>query len=78
MHTLRCVSTNDCVRLGKLQQVRWCTLNTFEISFKYVVNTLLHVGIRRIDPKILYLHKNLQRMSTYCLYARHKLDIRNG
>ena len=63
-------------------QVRWCTLNTLEISFKHVTNTLLFVGIyvviRRIDPKILYLHKNLQRMPKYCLYVRHKLDIPNG
>ena len=44
MHTLRCISTNVCGRLGKLKQVGWCTLNTFEISFKNVVNTLLHVG----------------------------------
>ena len=45
-----------CIRYGTLaptyadvreiKQVRWCTLNTLEISFKHVTNTLLYVGIR--------------------------------
>ena len=30
----------------EIKQVRWCTLNTLEISFKHVTNTLLYVGIR--------------------------------
>ena len=29
------------------------------------------------DPKILCLHKNRQRMLTFYLYVRHKLDVRN-
>ena len=30
----------------KIHQVRWCTLNEFEIRFQYVTNTLQYVGIR--------------------------------
>ena len=45
MHTLRYVSTDVCGRMRN-QLVRWCTLNTLEISFKHVTNTLLYVGIR--------------------------------
>ena len=30
----------------KNHQVRWCTLNKLEISFKYVTNTLQYVGVR--------------------------------
>ena len=39
MHTLRYVSTNVCGRMR-------IKLNTLEISFKHVTNTLLYVGIR--------------------------------
>ena len=47
MHPLRCVSTNVCGRIKlEIKQVRWCTQNTLEISFKHVTNTLLYVGIR--------------------------------
>ena len=30
----------------EIKQVRWCTLNSLEISFKHVTHTLLYVGIR--------------------------------
>ena len=30
----------------RINQVRWCTLNTLEISFKYVTHTLQYVGVR--------------------------------
>ena len=46
--------------VGEIKQVRWCTLNTLEISFKRVTNTLLYVGIRCYAAnrsQILYLHK---------------------
>ena len=42
MHTLRYVSTNVCERMRKSA----CTLNSLEINFKHVTNTLLYVGIR--------------------------------
>ena len=45
-----------CIRSGTLattyadiceiKQVRWCMLNTLEISFKHVTHTLLYIGIR--------------------------------
>ena len=59
-----------CIRVGTLaptyadvleiKQVRWCTLITLEISLNTLRTrycTLVYVVIRRIDPKILYLHK---------------------
>ena len=30
----------------KIHQVRWYTLNTLEIRFQYVTNTLQYIGIR--------------------------------
>ena len=45
MHTLRYASTNVCGRII-IKQVRCCSLNALEISFKHVTNTPLYVGIR--------------------------------
>ena len=42
MHTLATAYAD----VREIKQVRWCTLNTLEISFKHVKNTLLYVGIR--------------------------------
>ena len=66
----------------EMKQERWCTLNTLEISFKHVTNTLLYVGKRchtsNRSQTFVLAYKNLQRMPTHCLYVRHKLDVRNG
>ena len=66
----------------EIKQVRWCTLNTLEISFKHVTTTLLYVGIRchtvNKSQNVVLALKHLQRMPTCCLYVRHKLDVRNG
>ena len=46
--------------IWEIKQVRWCTQNTLEISFNTLrtrYSTLVYVVIRRIDPKILNLHK---------------------
>ena len=40
-----------------IHQVRWCTLNKLEMSFKYATNTLQYVGVRchmAKGPKLLY------------------------
>ena len=55
------------------------TLNKLEISFKYDTNTLQYVGIRchtSNGSKNLVHAQRFQRMPTYCLYVRHKLDVR--
>ena len=53
---------------------------------KYIVLLMLcrvpvsHRGIRRRGPKNfvhVYLDKCFQRMPTYCLYVKHKLDVRS-
>ena len=42
MHTLRYVSTNVCGRMRNSAS----TLNTLDIGFKHVTNTLQYAGIR--------------------------------
>ena len=80
MHTLMYVSTSVCGRMRNSASTL-VTLNTLEISLKHGTNTLQYIGIRCYTAKrsqnfVFALKKN-QRMPTYCLYARHKLDVRN-
>ena len=49
-------------------QVRWCTLNKLEISFKYVTNTLQYVGVRCHGKRVSKFGTDL--------YLRHTLDAR--
>ena len=81
MHTLRYVSTNVCGRMRNLantlvyaEYVR----DKFETRYEHATVRWYTLSYGEQIPKFCACIKNLQRMPTYCLYVRHKLDIRNG
>ena len=57
-------------------QVRWCTLNKLEISFKYVTNTLQYVGVRCHMPKRSQNLVLIYTLDIRWMYATCKLYIR--
>ena len=72
MHTLRYVSTSVCGRMKNSAS----TLNTLEISFKYVMNTLQYVGIRCHTARGSRNFVHAYTLDIILMYATCKIRIR--
>ena len=80
MHTLRYVSTNVCGRMrnsaSTLVNVEYVG-HTFSTNYEHATERWYTLSYGEEIQIFCACIKNRQRMPTYYLYVRHKLDVRN-